>query len=256
MSETPPLESWERGHYSPGGGDAFLFYVVFGKFPQPLELSTIKYRSNGVPPGINLGFHRNWMDEPTLNTSIQGYLGQILRETPGLYEDISSSPECITIMGTVADPENLNYLRDTIGLIMALLDKGGVGVYDPQRFAWWSRASWSEEIFEVDDSFLAHCIILLSEEENSSNTKWVHTRGLRKFGRPDVSFRGVPEEKLDAAVRLCERFIQHQALGLLVPEGQQIKMADLPDGMVCKHGGDLGDPDFNNVHFEIVFPAS
>jgi hypothetical protein len=31
-------------------------------------------------------------------------------------------------------------------------------------------------------------------------------------------------------------------------------MATLPPGGAARHGGDLDDPDFNNVHLEIVWP--
>jgi hypothetical protein len=249
------MQTWERKYFSPGGGDAFLFYVIFGKFAQPFELSRSQYRTNGVPSALEVGSHARWMDNPMLRSFVGGYLGDRLKEDGALYNAIVSSPECITVRGTIADPPDLDYLRDTVGFISALLDQGGVGVYDPQRFAWWSPASWAQQIFEPNAAAPQHhCIILISEDGDSRDLKWVHTRGLRKFGRPDISVRGVPRESLDAAITLCDRFVEHQAFGLIVAEGQQINMEGLPPGLVCRHAGDLDDPDFNNVHFEIRFP--
>jgi hypothetical protein len=59
---------------------------------------------------------------------------------------------------------------------------------------------------------------------------------------------------LDDAAQLCNRFIEHMAFGLVVPDGEPIRVAGLPEGMVSRNRGDLEDPDFNNVHLEIVWP--
>jgi hypothetical protein len=56
-------------------------------------------------------------------------------------------------------------------------------------------------------------------------------------------------------IDLCERFIELQAFGARIAEGQEVRMKTLPWGMTCHHAGDLDDPDFNNVHVEITPPA-
>ncbi len=68
------------------------------------------------------------------------------------------------------------------------------------------------------------------------------------------SGRGVAPEYQDACVEMCNRFIEMQAFGEMVPEGQPIRMRGLPTGIVCHHQGDYDDPDFNNVHIEIRMP--
>jgi hypothetical protein len=102
-------------------------------------------------------------------------------------------------------------------------------------------------------------IILTSDEDESGNGSnpltWFHTRGLRKFGRPDLSVHDVPARHHGAVIELIQRFIEVQAFGGTIAEGQEITMRSLPPGMTCHHGGDLDDPDFNNVHVEITPPA-
>jgi hypothetical protein len=83
---------------------------------------------------------------------------------------------------------------------------------------------------------------------------WIHTRGLRKFGRPDLSLRRVPRGQQVAAIELCNRFIQMQAQGALIPDGKEIRMNSLPARLICRHGGSVENPDFNNVHMEIRWP--
>jgi hypothetical protein len=78
---------------------------------------------------------------------------------------------------------------------------------------------------------------------------------MRKFGRPDLSVHRVPPQDRDAVIDLFERFIELQACGGTIEEGQAIRMKTLPAGMICSHRGDLQDPDFNNVHVEITPPT-
>ena len=83
-----------------------------------------------------------------------------------------------------------------------------------------------------------------------------HTRGMRKFGRPDLSVRGVNPAYQELAIELCNRFIELQAFGHVIPEGQKVRLKGLPDGMTCRHSGSFEDPDFNNTHVEIEWPKS
>jgi hypothetical protein len=56
---------------------------------------------------------------------------------------------------------------------------------------------------------------------------------------------------MDAVTNMIERFIEMQAYGGVVREGQEVHMRGLPPGGVCHHRGSFDDPDFNNVHIAI-----
>ena len=122
-------------------------------------------------------------------------------------------------------------------------------------FEWWSPADWRTRVFEPGAPVPRHHATILVSDEEDPDLFWVHGRGLRKFARPDISVRGVGRAWLDPIVDLCNRFIEHQAFGLVIPEGREIRMADLPPGGRARHGGHLDDPAFNNRHVEIVWPA-
>lgn len=256
MNADLQLADWQREFYVSGGGNPLLFYAVHGKFEQPLDLDRQFYRSAGVPSELSVNILSRENNEYT-NFYVEGYLGNELQEQgKELYDAVISSPECLIIAGEIPDPSNLNYLRDTIGFVMATLDQGGIAVCDPQRLTWWSRDSWEEELFDPESAApKQHVIILSSLEEHNQNLTWIHTRGMRKFGRPDLSIRNVPQKYFEAACQVCNRFIDNQAFGMVVPEGQEIRVEGLPDGMTCRHKGDLDDPDFNNVHIEMIFPG-
>ena len=246
------LEPWERKYYRPGGGDAFLFYVVHGPVDTSAPMSRSKYRSEGVPSDLDVFSYGPDIHPEVPASFCEGYLWEELNQTdPALGTTISKQDSCLILKGTFQDPENLNFFRDTIGLITHFLDNGGVAVFDPQMFRWWSPEQWREHIFSpAAPSPRHHATILVSEEPGG--TEWVHTRGLRKFGRPDLSIPSVTIDRKNAVVELCNRFIEHQAFGGIIPEGQEIRMPSLPAGLICRHAGDLEDPDFNNVHVRIA----
>lgn len=244
------LNPWPRPRFEPGGGDAFLFFAVYGQFPAEIQVSGEAYRTAGVPEGLSLR-KLNRAESPEFPFT-GGPIGELLQpKRPALFAEIQRVPECLVFQGTIADPPDLNYLRDSIGLLMYLLDHGGVGVMDPMQFRLHDAASWRSEVFDPDPPQLhQHAVILWSKEPGS--TKWFHTRGLRKFGRPDLSMHRVPSEHEAAAIEMFNRFILLQAEGGRIREGAEIRMAGLPSGLTCHHRGSFDDPDFNNVHVEFA----
>ncbi|MGV3757361.1 MAG: hypothetical protein ACO1QS_18430 [Verrucomicrobiota bacterium] len=247
----PSLTSWPRPHFQAGGGDAFLLYVVYGQIDRTAALSRSKYRCDGIPAGLTVEAYGPETHPDIVASFREGYLWEELKKNqPDLAARISQADSCLVLKGTFNDPPSLDYLRNTIGLITHFLDQGGVTVYDPQMFKWWAPPEWKEKIFEPASAApLHHTVILVSPE--SDGTEWIHTRGLRKFGRPDISIHGVTRSYKEGALDLCERFIELQAFGGIVPDGKEIRMSSLPSGMKCRHKGSLDDPDFNNVHLEI-----
>jgi hypothetical protein len=180
---------------------------------------------------------------------------QLRKSDAALFARIEQSPECLVIQGVVTDPANLNYLRDCVGVVTFFMDHGGLAVADVLQFKFFEAAAWRSNFFEAEiPKVHRHVSILYSEEESNRGT-WFHTRGLRKFGRPDLSLHHVAKSYKEAAIDLCNRFIELQANGGQIPEGQEIRMNSLPSGLVCHHKGSLDDPDFNNLHVDIQFPV-
>ena len=243
------LISWPRPRFEPGGGDAFLFFAIYGKFSQDTQVSGQQYRTAGTPQGIDIRKLNRTQSPEFPFTS--GPIEQLLQpKKPALFAEIQHARECLIIQGNIPDPPDLNYLRDTIGLATCFLDNGGIAIIDPQQFALYDPDSWHEEIFEPQPPRLSkHAVILFSDEPDGS--RWYHTRGLRKFGRPDLSMHGVRADYESTVVEMFNRFILLQAEGHRIPEGEEIRMASLPIGLKCHHDGSVDDRDFNNVHVEI-----
>lgn len=246
------LKNWDRKYFEKPLNNPFIFYIVHGNFTADFNIFPSKYRSAGLPKGIELMKYSPSKHPEVVKSFLEGYVWtNFKKENPGLSNQISSSKECFIISGEIADTSNLNYLRDIVGVITYLLDNGGISVYDPQAFTFFGKTDWAEKIFNPNGSVPRNHVMILVSEENG--TKWYHTRGLRKFGRPDLSIHNVPEKYEEQVTDLIGRFIEYQGFGGIIPDGQKITMKSLPEGMWCKNEGDFEDLDFNNKHVEIYW---
>lgn len=256
--ELEQLRSWDRKDYEENGGSPFVFYVVYGAFTDAPKISRNKYRCDGIPEGVELDAYDDEVRPEVRDGFMEGFLWEELQKAnPELAEIIKKAPRCVVITGQPKEDTTLNYLRDIVGMITCFLDEGCVGIFDPQMFKWWSPDEWRSRIFEPDGPAPRnHVVILSSEEEKAPGGTWLHTRGMRKFGRPDLSVHHVQVEHRDAIVDLINRYIDYQAFGGVIADDEEIKVEALPEGMRCHHAGHLDDPEFNNTHVEIAWPES
>ena len=254
---SPP--SWPREFFQPTGAKALVWYQVYGHFSDTIEISRGTYRCNGVPAGIEVGNHaRTDGEEAWTNLVKQPLLAARLHgELPKLAQAVETAPACTTIRGEVPDSATLVYLRDVVGLGTWFLDNGAVAVLDPQTLTWYDREKWRSRVFEPKSCVPTHhATILYSDEKDGAggNLFWFHTRGMRKFARPDLSVHHVPAQYQDAVINVLNRLVEVQAFGQVIAEGQSITAPSLPPGITCHHAGSLDDPDFNNTHIEVQWP--
>jgi hypothetical protein len=245
------LIPWPRTRFEPGGGDALIFFALYGNFSAEVEIPGATYRTGGRPEGIDIRkLKRAHSPEfPFTSGSIKDLLQP---KQPDLSAQLESVPECLIIQGMIPDPPNLDYLRDTIGVATYFLENGGVAIIDPQQLKLYDGERWRKEIFEPQPPELNNHVVILFTEE-TDGTGWYHTRGLRKFGRPDLSCHHAPRQYEGAVLEMFKHFILSQVEGALIPEGHEIRMGSLPS-LTCHHSGRDDDPGFNNRHIEIAWP--
>lgn len=246
------MNDWKRPWFTRAAGTPFLFYVAYGRVELPLRVSGARYRVRGIPEGLDIMQYGPDQNPEVVDNFREGYLWNLAREEqPDLARAVSEQAHCVVVRGELKDRATLNEFRDVVGLLTYFLDSGCVALFDPLSFHWWSPQEWRERAFEPGEPVpRAHVTVLWSDEPDG---RWIHTRGMRKFGRSDVSIRGVPPDSHDAAVDLCNRLIELQALGGVIDDGEEIRMASLPPGMHCFQRGAMDDPDFNNIHVEITW---
>jgi hypothetical protein len=257
MTESVQTPEWPRPYWQPGSdNDALLQFYVFGKFERELVIPAMRYGSPGLPAGVDLKRFqnlelRNWEGYP-----LNGSLGEILRdEVPEVHEQARVAPDVLVVRGHLPDRASLDYLRDTLGVLAALLDIGGRAILDPQILSLFGAEAWRERYLVKDGAPPRNHVLILRSDEPGGDRSWVHTRGMRKFGRPDLSFRQVPAHELDRAGVLCEKLVEMLALGTRFAAGQALEVEGLPQALVAQPGGSLDDPEFNNLHVEFRWPS-
>ena len=124
----------------------------------------------------------------------------------------------------------------------AVLDAGMMELFSPADF----RA----RVFDHIDEAWRFVSILVTPEENVAGTVWLHTRGLRHFGRPDLSVHGVVVDHLEAETALVNELIVRLARGEQLADGQSVSVPGA--AYQVKRAGDLEDVDFNNAHYELT----
>ncbi len=248
--------NWPRAHWQDSGESAFILWFVFGEFEPDFSIDAPRYRTRGTPGGVDVVRYLNSELEKWDGYPLSGTLGRLLwEENAHLFERAQKARECVMLRGSLTDPADLDYLRDLIGTITALTDLGGVAIIDPQTLSMFSADEWRRRYFERDSfSARAHVLILCNEDERHAGRLHVHTRGLRKFARPDISVRNVPPAAASSAGELAERFVEFQAAGGRVAEDHAIELDGVPEGMQVRIAGASEDPEFNNRHLDLCWP--
>jgi hypothetical protein len=186
-------------------------------------------------------------------------MGDLLREDqPDLVDAALASEHCLVLAGSIPDPADLHYLRSVVGIATAALDVGAVAVYNLQSFGFFTPNGWHERVFAPDVLDAKDWVVLLSSDDDERTNEgelWLHTRGLRVFGRPDLSLRGVGPEDLDTASRLLSVLIEQQVRGLVIPDDSVMDLGETIGHLAFRTRGHLDDPDFNNLHHEIEWTA-
>jgi hypothetical protein len=249
-------EDWERPQYEAGGGDATVLFVVFGPKPEPLRVTSLAHRVVPMDLSLELEYQEPHvaaalLDTPLGATLLQGWEGE---EPSALAAD-----GCMVMRAEVPDPKDLRYLRNCVGVVTAILEAGGRAAANLQSLGMFTPEQWRAVIFAPDKPQPRLHVNVFHDEEargapqgagsNEAGTVWLHSRGLRAFGRPDVSIRNVPQDAMSAASELCNRLIETQAYGGVIPDG-------LIEGMAAHTTGSLEDPDFDNVRIELAWPLT
>ncbi|MGH8234334.1 MAG: hypothetical protein ACREPU_09080 [Rhodanobacteraceae bacterium] len=245
---------WTRPRWNRDEAKAMLVYFVFGGFAAEPTLDLSAHGSHGLPQGVEIlripkDKLAHWEGHP-----LRGALGEILRDgNPAAFEAARGASECLILRGELPDSDSLGYLRDTLGVISALLDTGGVAVVDPQILELFSDGDWRTRYAGGNLAApRSHVAVLCSND--AADHAWIHTRGLRKFARPDISIRRVPPDEVQRAGEVAAHLAELQARGMRFGDGSTVDVEGMPDGLVITRAGSLDDPEFNNTHLELTWP--
>ncbi len=120
------------------------YFVLYGNIDEVLpEVPSSDYRSLGKPEGIELNHYRRDTN-PEMWTQFQTNAAweELQTTNPSLSSACTESPNCIILQGELPDTDNLDDLRDVIGLITYLFDCGAVVVLDLLTQTWYDMIHW------------------------------------------------------------------------------------------------------------------
>jgi len=247
------IDAWQRPLYTPGGDDAFIFLVAFGPAIDQLQVSQADHRVDALPASLELSVQ----GPETVAAFLEPPIGELLREDdPDLVDRAAGTDSCLVIRGTIADPPDLTYLRTAVGLATAALDAGAVAIYNLQSFGLFSPSRWRDDIFAPDVPSPSDFVVILSSDDGGDEPTggiWLHTRGMRVFGRPDLSLRGIPADQINVGGQLIRSVIQQQVKGLRIDDDSTMDLGGPIGEISFLRRGHVDDPEFNNVHLEMSF---
>jgi hypothetical protein len=207
-----------------------LFYFVPGEPPTGgLQLSPSRHHAESCPEELYVSRHSRpdnpeWFDgfftHPGLGSGIDDVFG------PGAGA-VRSANRATLVHGDIPDPAGLEYLRDSVGVVSAVLEQGGLGVLDLYAARWWSKEEWLRRFVERSEFAVEDFVQFISSDDDLRHPGvWVHTRGLRKFGRPDLQIKHVSgpwakdNPKLRAAGRVLNIVAEYLCRGAVVEDRQ------------------------------------
>ncbi len=225
-------KDWPRPGWTPTGRPASVFCFIPGEpLSDGLQISRSRYHVEGVPESLALSAHARadspewfagFFTRPGLGSGIEKALGASATEVIG-------AARGIVVRGEFPDPPDLGYLRDSVGVVSALLDAGGLAVLDLLACTWYSKVDWHGRFvertgFRVED----HVVINSSDDDHLHPGLWVHTRGMRKFGRPDFQIKHVPgpwpddNPMIRASGQLLNTLAAQACLGTAYGDGETV----------------------------------
>lgn len=245
---------WQRVYFGQPYNNPFLFYVLFGTDNMSeLKISKAKHNIDRMPEELGIiNYSKNNADHKKYIEGfyLDNYFGKLLmKKDSALYDKIIVCENITVVTGEFEDTETLDYLKNTIGIIQASIETNIIAVLDSQILEWFTPEEWSSKYFEPKSPLVFDHVVILRSNENEN--LWLHTRGMRKFGRPDISIKKVAPDKEEIAIEIINRFIQLFAYGLIPNETKEIKLKGMEKGTFGKLLGDYENLDFNNYYFEI-----
>lgn len=243
---------YERPYYEDLNYHPLLFYVIFGVKDEELNVSRKKHHVDSFPEGLNCIFYKKPENQDYMESIIGGTLGKIMDERNHiLYEEVQRTDQWAVIRGVAAQDSDMNYMRNVIGFIQAFMDNGAVGVLDLQTFTLFDPKEWEDKIFSREFTPCDHVVILTSEE---NDVVWLHTRGMRKFGRPDISMEDVGKNEVEDAAQIINQMIYYGALGVFFAKPTKLHTHNGKAFIVKpEFVNDFDNEDFNNAYYRLCW---
>lgn len=245
---TSAIVPWQRPAFRPTGGDAVTTLIAFadedvlGAGPE-LVLRDAVPREAPVD-ALDFRVHRyadspEWIDGWRTG-ALRNIAAQQLEDLGRL--DVASC--CYSITVTAEDPADLTHLQLAWAVASMVVKAGAFATLDAYAANWLpgqAVASLSpHRPFTIQQE-----VSLIGESEPTAGFGHaVHTRGMIKFGRPDL-VTGVPADRIEQTGRILNHLAWMLAEGRVLVPGQQISVDGARTLTVTPYAPDATTPELN-----------
>ena len=232
MPDSVVIPDWPRPHHEPSPSKASLFYLVFGEPPAHLNVKRARHHVDELPPQLQVSIHARGDDPAWFDGWFSPPVGLELPHVFGADADaVYRSGKVAAVKAEFTDPSSLGYLRNTVGVVSAISDAGAVAIFDVPALTWWRPEEWRRRFVDRSEFRIGdHIFTAVSEDAGGGGTLSMHTRGLSKFGRPELLVRHLPGPgDADApAVRdageVMDGLANYLARGGVIADGQTMRL--------------------------------
>ena len=132
----------------------------------------------------------------------QGALRGIAEVALGDLKALDAATEATVIITSRPDAPELSHLQAAWAIAKWTVARGATVVLDAEANRYWSGAEVADWPPNRPLALSSEVNVIVEAEENSSMASAIHTRGLAKFGRPDLVTLDVPASRWDAVAGL------------------------------------------------------
>lgn len=234
--------AWHRPTFAPGGGPGALFVASFlptaGFVIPPITRAhglpgsvSDPDRPDGLPAWANMVHVRRDRAEDWFDGLLTGGMRACaeMQMTDAGLEALDACHSCVVFSGEVADPPDLVHLQVAWAVRRALAEAGAVVHLDVPA-ALWDDGRRLEAQPVASGFDVRNEVLVFVERDTSVELGGLHaayTRGMRKFGRPDVmlALPSVAPAALDRATDDLFELADRMAAGAQIAAGDVVKLA-------------------------------
>jgi hypothetical protein len=260
------MADWARPHYRPlPSSRPALFYLVFGEAPasDALNISRVRHHVDAIQPELQVSRHPRHADPAWFDGWLSSAIGSEIPHVFGVEcaPAVYDAKHVTAVRGEFDDPDSLAYLRNTIGVVSAVAEaSNAVAILDAHALAWWRPADWRRRFVEASGFYIEEQVsIAVTEDPRFRPGIWTHTRGMRKFGRPELQVKHLPGayDVSNPAIRdsgiLINGLANHLAGGAVIEDGQTMRLQTYDSTIVFFESPDDSETakHFNNAVLEV-----
>jgi len=224
MTDVLPIETWQRSAFEPGARNVFqLFCFVTGPLADvPMSALRFGLPSTNAMNGVEVQEIPRSADPQWFDGFRSGALRTLATEALGdAMQAFDTADRLAVVLIDTPDTADLGHVQAGWALAKWLVARGASVVLDAQSNRFWKGAELAD--WPTRRPFaLSVDVNVIVEAEPEASIAIVHTRGLQKFGRPDLVVLDVPADRWDPVAGILRVLAAQSADGRCFKPGDRV----------------------------------